>query len=184
MAVSALRSLAEQLTELRWRRVAVDGVDGVGKTTFATALVDQLDEATGSIQVIHVDDYLNPPDVRHRRGRHSPLGFWLDSINTPGLRDAIESIESKVIVEGIFLHRDELVDLWDYSVYLHAPFEVATRRTATRDTAQGRQPGDPGRYVEGQRIYFRECTPWARASHVIDNTDPDFPVFMAKSPVA
>ncbi|MGV0153296.1 hypothetical protein ACSW29_08165 [Rhodococcus sp. GB-02] len=28
---------------------------------------------------IHVDDFLNPSKIRHRRGRQSPEGFWLDS---------------------------------------------------------------------------------------------------------
>jgi uridine kinase len=132
--------------------------------------------------VIHVDDYLNPPVVRYHRGRHSPVGYWLDSVNTTQLRDAIESAERKVIVEGIFLHRDELVDLWDFSVYLHAPFKVTTRRTAPRDAAQGRLSGDLSRYVEGQRIYLRRCEPWDRASRIIDNTRPGSPMFMARRP--
>jgi len=77
-----------------------------------------------------------------------------------------------LLLEGIFLHRDELRGYWDYSVFLDVAFDVAIPRGAARD---GGDP-DPAstynrRYVEGQRIYFARCRPSERASIVIDNTD-------------
>jgi uridine kinase len=83
-----------------------------------------------------------------------------------------------LVVEGIFLHRDELVTCWDFSIFLDVPFDVTASRMAERD---GSDP-DPNhvsmrRYVEGQRIYLRECDPRARADAVIDNTDPSVPVW-------
>jgi len=133
--------------------IAVDGVDGSGKTTFTTELVKRLH--TRPAIVLHADDFLNPSVVRHARGRRSPQGFWLDSYNYRALRcDALDPLRSGgdgwyrtasydpgsdtivrpaarlaprravVVVEGLFLHRDELVDIWDMSVFLDVPFEV------------------------------------------------------------
>ncbi|KAB7745349.1 uridine kinase [Nostocoides sp. F2B08] len=77
-------------------------------------------------------------------------------------RDAV------VVVEGLFLHRPELRESWDVSVFLDVPFEVSAARLAARDGS----PGDPEhpamrRYVEGQRIYLRECRPQERATFVL-----------------
>jgi len=86
--------------------------------------------------------------------------------------------ESVVIVDGIFLHRDELVSYWDYSIWLDVPFEISTPRGAAR----GYGNADPShtsnrRYVEGQRLYIAECAPAGKATVIVDNrdlNDPDF----------
>lgn len=80
------------------------------------------------------------------------------------------------VVEGLFLHRDELFGRWDYSVFLDVPFAVTARRMNGRD----RTPADPEhprmrRYTHGQRLYFAACAPWTRATRVIDNRDLDAP---------
>ncbi|HYO18006.1 MAG TPA: hypothetical protein VES02_04985 [Dermatophilaceae bacterium] len=43
------------------------------------------------------------------------------------------STTAVVIVEGMFLHRDELLDTWDMSVFLDVPFAISVRRLAERD---------------------------------------------------
>lgn len=66
-------------------RVAIDGVDGVGKTTFA-------DELAGAVsihgrQVIRatVDGFHNPRRIRYRLGRNSPEGYFRDSYDYAAL---------------------------------------------------------------------------------------------------
>ena len=61
---------------------------------------------------------------------------------------------SVLVVDRLFLHRDELVDTWDLSVFLDVPFEETTRRMAERDGTSP-DPEHPGmrRYVHGQRLY-------------------------------
>lgn len=83
---------------------------------------------------------------------------------------------SVVIVDGLFLHRDELVDHWDFSIFLDVAFEVTAARLAARDGTDP-DPQSPAlrRYVEAQRIYFSECAPHARATIVVDNADLDAP---------
>nr|WP_274387905.1 hypothetical protein [Salsipaludibacter albus] len=77
-----------------------------------------------------------------------------------------------VVVDGIFLHRPELRDSWDFTVFLDVDFAVSVARMA------GRDGGDPSRdspsnrrYVEGQRLYLAGCDPRRRATVVVDNDD-------------
>lgn len=60
-------------------RVAVDGVDGAGKTVFADQLGDVLTALGRPVIRASVDDFHRPRAERYRRGRDSPIGFWLDS---------------------------------------------------------------------------------------------------------
>lgn len=77
-----------------------------------------------------------------------------------------------LIVDGIFLHREALRGYWTYSIYLEVDFPVSVQRCALR----GHGDPDPDaesnrRYVEGQRLYLRDCRPQDQATVVIDNTD-------------
>jgi uridine kinase len=181
--------------------VGVDGVDGAGKTTFADRLAPHLASRGLDVVRVSGDDHLNPSAVRWRRGRDSPVGFYRDSSDPTALassvltpfrssgrfvrrthdlaRDApLEPLweeatpPAALILDGLFLHRDELADHWDCSVFLDVPFEVSVGRMAARDGSHP-DPDHPSqrRYVAGQRLYFEECSPWTRATWVVDNTD-------------
>lgn len=81
-----------------------------------------------------------------------------------------------LVVDGLFLHRDELMDTWDLSVFLKVPFAVSVGRLAARDGTHPDPEHDTlSRYVEGQRMYFAACQPWQRADLVLDATDLDAP---------
>src|SRR5206468_5878253 len=102
-----------------------------------------------------VDGFHHPRELRYRRGRSSPEGFYLDSYDYPALRkhlldplgpDGSHVYRSAVfdhvtnspvpvrtdaapegsvlILDGLFLHRQELRDTWDFSIFLDAPFEI------------------------------------------------------------
>ena len=89
---------------------------------------------------------------------------------------SVADIGAVLVVDGIFLHRDELVDVWDFSVFLRASFEHATRRWRRRDGVGPESASFPGdRYVEGQRLYLTSCDPERRASMVVDNNDLSAP---------
>lgn len=179
--------------------VAVDGVDGSGKTTFAGRLAAEYARQGRTAHVVHLDDFLNPRAVRYRLGRDSPEGYVRDTYDlaafTAGVIEPLRhsgeraivlrafdhrtdspvheaatgiAADAVVIVEGMFLHRDELLDAWDLSVFLDVPFAVTVRRTAERDGTSP-DPDDPSvrRYVEGQRIYLAACRPEERATYVV-----------------
>jgi uridine kinase len=190
--------------------VAIDGVDGSGKTTFADELAERLRTAGRFAVRVSVDDFHAVRAVRHRRGRDSPEGFWLDSYDYRALRarvleplgpggslryraaahdlasdrllDPPEQLAppgAVLVLDGLFLHRDELAGTWDLSVFLHVPFEVSAARMAARDGSNP-DPRHPAmaRYVGGQRLYFAACSPWRRADLVVDNSDLDAPTLI------
>lgn len=201
---SPLRTLADEiLTSLdtSGRLVAVDGIDGSGKTSLAAKLAEEIKHRP--VVVIHADDFLNPSPVRHARGRTSPEGFWEDSYNYAALREYVlkplsrdgdglyrpasyhastdrtvtpEPVQAPpqavVLLEGMFLHRDELVGYWDASIFLDVPFTESAARMAIRNGSIS-DPDHPTmrRYVDGQRLYFEAARPWERATIVVDNTD-------------
>ena len=191
-------------------RVAVDGVDGAGKTVFADQLAAQLRSGGRPVVRVSEDDFHAVRAVRHRRGRDSPEGFWLDSYDDAALvsrvleplgpggsrryRPASHDLVSDrlldppvqeappgavLVLDGLFLHRQALVDAWDLSVFLAVPFEVSVPRTAARDGSSP-DPGSPSvaRYVQGQRLYVAACAPQERAHLVVDLSDLDAPVLL------
>ncbi|MEM7112060.1 MAG: uridine kinase [Chloroflexota bacterium] len=82
------------------------------------------------------------------------------------------ALDSILVFDGIFLHRPELRSYWDFSIFLDVGFRVSIPRGAQR----GEGSADPEaaenyRYVEGQRIYLRECEPKKHATIVVNNDD-------------
>jgi uridine kinase len=67
-------------------RVAVDGVDGAGKTTLADALAPLVAAKGRPVIRASVDDFHNPRSRRYARGRYSPDGFYLDSYDYDAFR--------------------------------------------------------------------------------------------------
>jgi hypothetical protein len=121
-------------------RVAVDGVDGSGKTTFAAELARSLRSHGRPVVQVSADSFHHPRAVRHRRGRDSAEGFWLDSYDYAAFISAVllpfapggsrryrtgshdldtdhaldlpwrrAPVDAVLVVDGLFLHRDELV---------------------------------------------------------------------------
>ena len=72
-----LAAIAERLLKIERThplRIGIDGVTASGKTTLADELAAELTTSSGR-QIIRgsVDDFHNPPEVRYRRGRMSPV---------------------------------------------------------------------------------------------------------------
>lgn len=194
------QQLARDVVALRNPAViAVDGVDGSGKTTFASRLACGIEGAGRPAVIVHEDDFLAPRAVRYRLGRDSALGYFRDSYDLAALVERVLEplspggdrrvqrrvfdhradspmaapaeevpVNAVVIVEGMFLHRDELVTRWDWSVFLDVPFTETARRMAQRDGSHP-DPQHPTmrRYVEGQRLYLATCHPQERATVVL-----------------
>lgn len=70
-------------------RVAIDGVDGAGKTIFADELAQVLQEQGRTVIRASVDDFHNTRAKRYEKGRTSPEGFFLDSYNYYDLKKVL-----------------------------------------------------------------------------------------------
>lgn len=180
--------------------VGVDGVDGAGKTVFADELAAALSGLGRPVVRAGVDSFHQPRAVRHKRGRGSPEGYYLDSFDYDLLRrvlldplgpggdgryraaaydhvadrpvDApLRSVppDAVLVFDGVFVHRPQLRDYWDFSVFLRVGVDESVARCRRRD---GPPPdGADRRYLDGQRLYLAECDPERRATVVVDNSD-------------
>jgi len=70
-------------------RVAIDGVDGVGKTMLADELVEPLTRTGRQIVRSSVDGFHRPRAFRYRRGPDSAEGYFLDSFDYAALKAAL-----------------------------------------------------------------------------------------------
>lgn len=187
--------------------IAVDGIDGAGKTVFADALAEVFAEDGSAVFRASIDDFHRPRAERYERGRHSPEGFYRDSFDYATLRRVlidpfregvqtgaatgfqlaafdvardtpVESTwttaprDAVLIVDGIFLHRPELRGLWNWSIWLDVPIDVAAQRLSLRDGSDP-NPSAPAnrRCRDGQELYLKEAQPRSEASAIVDNTD-------------
>jgi uridine kinase len=189
-------------------RVAVDGIDGAGKTVFADDLAEALKQLGREVVRVSVDGFRAARDRRYARGVLSAEGFWLDSYDYEAFeqqvlapfapdgsrrfrRTAHEGAadaspdepweqagdECVLVVDGNFLHRDELAKAWDFSLFLAIKLKTAVSRLASRDgTSPDPDDARTRRHIGGQRLYLRSCRPASRATMVIDNDDFDKPV--------
>jgi len=146
-------------------RIAVDGRDAAGKTTFADRLALQLAGRGTEIYRASIDDWQHPPEIRYRRGRSSPEGYYFDGFdfedakrrllepfsNGAGFTFAAYDIEreqaleedvtvagpgSLIIVDGVFLFRAELQGHFELGVYLRVSRQTSIDRGVARDAAR------------------------------------------------
>ena len=89
-----------------------------------------------------------------------------------------------VVVDGIFLQRPELVELWDAAVWIEADLNVAAERALERDlprldSIDKEHERYRFRYLPAQRRYIEEQRPHERATFVLRNTGLDEPELVA-----
>lgn len=184
---------------------------------------------TGPRDVLRVgiDGFHRPRAQRVARGR-GPETFYEDSYDYAAFRrvvvepfrrgepvtPAVNDVEADrrvhpdpvavgadtvLLVDGIFLQRPGLADVWDATVWVEVPFAVSVPRGNARFAAPADEAADqPGnqpdgsshrhehdpepeaesnrRYVGGQRLYLADADPRGHATWVLDNTDLDRPV--------
>lgn len=182
--------------------MAVDGDAGSGKTCLADELAHLLKEKF-EIHRSSIDGFHHNKEVRYRRGKNSPEGFFYDSYNLAGLKSELldplsfggigpfrtEIFDQKndtsnigeqrfakrgaiLIMDGLFLHRNELRGYWNYSIFLECTRTTCLDRCAARGDGEAsiRHPENQ-RYINGFLLYQLECNPHLRASVVINNED-------------
>ncbi len=182
--------------------IAVDGMDGSGKTHFATDLALALTAAGHPVFHASIDDFYRSRAERHARGADSAEGYYRDSFDYSTFRRIlIEPFRmggSTAFVTAAFDHRRDspipakwrsgpqdailIVD----GIFLNRPelsglWNYSIWLDVDRDTVEERlrqrdgAAPHPERYREGQKMYIAEASPRTAASAIIDNSEWEHP---------
>ncbi len=99
----------------------------------------------------------------------------------PADEPAVEAPQDAVlIIDGTFLQKPEIRDLWDHRIFVNTSFDVALRRGCARDAellggeAEARKLFE-ARYHAAGRIYLDSVRPITTATVILDNDNPDYP---------
>lgn len=176
--------------------VAIDGLGGAGKTT----LVDQLEFELNNVVAIHIDDHIVDTRLRYNTGHDEWFEYYQLQWNTILLRENLFEklhqnakelclsfydkekdistirtinlpLNSIVIIEGIFLLREEWKAYYDYIIYLDCPTEVRYERVLLRDTYIGdfeeRLRKYQNRYWLAEEYYIKKQNPFKNAQRIL-----------------
>jgi uridine kinase len=96
------------------------------------------------------------------------------------------SADAILLFDGVFLLRPELVDAWDFRVFISVASEEIIRRARIRDAEVYGSPDDAerrfrARYLPSQRHYRGTVRPAELADVVLENDDPSRPGVLMRS---
>jgi uridine kinase len=199
-------------------RVGIDGFAAAGKTTLADELVTPLEQRGREVLRISIDGFHNPAEIRHKKGRHCPIGYYQDSFNHEAIVTHVLAplgpkgnrsyksanynyksgtsvdaeyqeapTEAILLFDGIFLHRPELKDHWDFTIFVHTDFSVMLDRACERDLEKFEsvdrvRESFEQRFIPGSRLYLEQARPHEQAHIVIDNNNVHCPVLRTNIP--
>ncbi len=194
------------------RCVGVNGVDTSGKSIFAQRFAAYLHGIGQNAEVVHLDDFHNPKalwaqgeneidayfsnafdlqtlaeevliPLHQQRELHKTLTLLdLDSDAYTRKRRYDFDADTLVLLEGVLLYREPLVNLIDYKVFLEIGFAEVLRRAEARDVPKfGEQilQKYKTKYIPVQRRYLRQYRPGKISDCVVENSDPAFPVIVS-----
>lgn len=191
--------------------ISINGAITSGKTTLSKELEQYLKGRGYATQLVCVDDFHTPRAVRMKDG--SIFHYYEHAIDLQQLGDLLSDMKREpvnrtltlldmntdtyvnsqtyrtdmntiIIVEGVFLHRPPIAQLFDYRIYLDVSDEEIMRRGRERDVPKfGEQilAQYESFYIPLQRLYEELCAPKDQCDLVIDtNKQPPFIVSPAE----
>lgn len=184
--------------------IGIDGLGGSGKSMISDMLSETLFSKGYNNIIFHLDDFIFPRSVRYDEQHSQwqcyysiqwRYDYFINKVLLPIKKnqtfdDYIELYDKEndnykkqkleiqnrtiIIVEGIFLQRKELKDLFDYVIYIDVPESERLERLVKRDTYIGSDleivSKYQNRYFPAEHKYIAEYSPKHLADCVIYNT--------------
>jgi uridine kinase len=182
--------------------VAVDGVDGAGKSFFADGLAAAITRAGHPVFRSSIDGFYRSRAERHARGVDSPEGFYRDSFDYGTFRRvlvepfraggsgsfvlaAFDHVSDSPVPSKWITGKQDAILVVD-GIFLNRPelhgfwnysiwLEVPAGVAEARLLKRDGESGVAERYTKGQELYRNEASPREAATVVIDNSDFDLP---------
>ena len=191
--------------------IGVTGVDIAGKSAFAASLKAHLERHHFPVTLISVEDFSNPNCIRHKGkcevGNYYNLNYDFNHMKNKILlplkeqnslnvvmshldltTDRYDNIkhyhivpESIVIIEGVFLMREEVAPYIDFNIHLHLSIDCVLARVEKQDVPRfgiGVLAEFERSYLPAQKAYLKRYPPEVHADMIIDNTFVDTPVLL------
>ncbi|WP_028887746.1 nucleoside/nucleotide kinase family protein [Tenacibaculum ovolyticum] len=144
-------------------RIAINGIEGTGKTVLAEKLIKYLNSENLNAIQVSIDGFHFNKEVRYKQGRNSAKGYYEDSYDEivfvekvlkssqtdfPNYTTATHNLEtdeylslepiklennSILITDGAYLFKPNYRNHWDLKIYLKTSFEIAIKRGVERD---------------------------------------------------
>ncbi|WP_381426833.1 kinase [Sporosarcina thermotolerans] len=179
--------------------VGVDGMGGAGKTTFSTKIVQELKRKNCKLLTLHLDNHIVEKNKRYQTGQDEWYEYYYMQWDLSGIRtNLLEPLHSHdytllqfydkfndsfsashikiipdsiVIIEGIFLQREEWRSFFDFVIFIDCPHEIRKERVLNRDSYIGnyqeRLKKYTERYWQGEKYYMDKVKPVSIADLVI-----------------
>ncbi|MGG0663601.1 kinase [Viridibacillus arvi] len=180
--------------------VAIDGLSGAGKSTLVKKLEQELSNNNSSVVIIHIDDHIEKKHKRYETGheewyeyyylqwdikmltnslfeglrnnkKNIDLPFYDKSTDTISVKQITVTVDSIILIEGIFLQRKEWREFYDYTIFLDCPRELRYERVLNRDSYIGDKKAIllkyKRRYWLGEEHYLNTENPIKNADIVI-----------------
>ncbi|MGM9988197.1 MAG: kinase [Bacillaceae bacterium] len=192
--IEELTIFLQTVTEKRFI-VAIDGLSRSGKTTFTAALWETLHQKKIPHLVFHIDDYITTREKRYNTGHEQwfeyyslqwdvhflrdaffqqlkyahqlTLPFYHNDSNTHHTQQITIPDTCLIIIEGVFLMREEWQNFFDYIVYIDCPREQRFLRE--KKTTQQNIEKFKERYWKAEDYYLNEIQPIKHANLVLKN---------------
>ncbi|OGC54112.1 hypothetical protein A2797_02650 [candidate division WWE3 bacterium RIFCSPHIGHO2_01_FULL_48_15] len=167
--------------------IAVSGVGGAGKSTFANRLGEEMNAPVIGVDSFMKDrtntDYSNWNIMDFARLEQEVVLPFLSGKNPLqyghfdwGTNKVVKTIEvphnGKIIIEGVGLLRPELVKSFAYKIWVDCPVEDATERGKKRDREEYQNPQDEhwdGIWKKNDKEYLAAFNPKETADFILDN---------------
>ena len=114
--------------------------------------------------------------------RYQPAVYDLDTDTALSPPTTTATPNAVLLLDGVFLLRPELVDLWDLSIFVSVAFEQTLDRARTRDLARLGSTAEVEhrfrtRYIPAQKLYVAAARPADHADIVVHNDEPRRPAW-------
>lgn len=170
--------------------IGIDGCGGSGKSTLA----NQLKKECSDVTIVHMDDfYLPSSQLINSHPKEKAIGADFDWGRM--LKDVIEPISRNkegcyqrydwekddlaewhtvpvrgiVVIEGVYSLRNEVVDNYDYTIWVNCPRDVRLSRGLERDGEDARDTWE-NNWMISEDLYIKEHNPLGRADLVVNGT--------------
>ncbi|WP_188386108.1 kinase [Ornithinibacillus halotolerans] len=187
--------------------VGIDGLGGAGKTTIIKKLSEELEDKGYHVITIHIDDHIVESSKRYNTGNEEWYEYYYlqwdinllqlelfqalydgkKLINLPYYNKSTDTVSIKqinitptsiIIIEGIFIQRQEWRTYFDFVIFIDCPYKVRTERVLNRDLYIGDYQSRLNKY---QRRYWIAEEHYMKTENPLEKADVIYEWFFNKT---